>query len=76
MNATSGSTPEARCPRCGGGFHCGAQQGLCDCFEVKLSAAQRADLTARWPGRCLCLRCLAELSPGTARANAPESAPG
>ena len=49
------------CPRCGGGFECGAQDGRCDCFEVQLSDAQRAALASRYDD-CLCLRCLRELA--------------
>lgn len=61
MNSTPSSTPESRCPHCGGGFDCGAERGHCDCFELKLDAALRAELAQRWPGQCLCLRCLREL---------------
>ncbi len=50
----------ARCPRCGGGFDCGAQAGHCDCFGIQLGDALRAELAARYRG-CLCLRCLREL---------------
>ncbi|WP_374657965.1 cysteine-rich CWC family protein [Inhella sp.] len=53
-----------RCPRCGGGFHCGAAEGRCDCFELQLSEALRARLAQRYPGRCLCLACLRELQCG------------
>ena len=53
--------PEAStCPRCGGGFDCGARDGHCACFELTLSAAQQAAIAARWQG-CLCLRCLRAL---------------
>lgn len=62
MNSTPpSSAPEARCPRCGGGFDCGAARGHCDCFELKLSEALRAELAQRYSG-CLCLRCLRELA--------------
>lgn len=60
---------EALCPRCGGRFDCGAQAGHCDCFDVQLGAALRAELAARYRG-CLCLRCLRELQAG-----APPAAP-
>ena len=50
------------CPRCGGGFHCGANDATpCACNGLTLSATLRAELGARYAG-CLCLRCLAELS--------------
>ena len=50
-----------RCPRCGGGFHCGVNDaGPCACSTVQLSAAQRAGLRQRY-GSCLCLACLASL---------------
>lgn len=59
------STPEKdRCPRCGGGFHCGAAEGRCDCFELALGEALRAQLAQRYPGRCLCLNCLHDLRKG------------
>ncbi len=53
--------PDATCPRCGGGFACGAQAGRCDCFDLRLSDALRAELAARYSG-CLCLPCLRELA--------------
>lgn len=51
-----------RCPRCGGGFHCGmADAGPCPCSTLTLDAATQAALRQRYSG-CLCLPCLAELS--------------
>ena len=51
-----------RCPRCGGGFHCGAADAApCACSTLTLSAALQADLRLRYSG-CLCLRCLRELA--------------
>ncbi len=61
------STDNSRCPRCGGGFHCGASESRCDCFELKLSPTLRAELAQRYRG-CLCLACLRELA-------APSQAP-
>ncbi|MBH9576080.1 cysteine-rich CWC family protein [Inhella proteolytica] len=58
------STDNSHCPRCGGGFHCGAAEARCDCFELKLSAALRAELAQRYSG-CLCLNCLRELAKPT-----------
>lgn len=57
------STDNSRCPRCGGGFHCGAAEARCDCAELQLSTALRAELAQRYHG-CLCLRCLRELAQG------------
>ena len=49
---------ELECPRCGGPFHCGAQDpGPCPCTTVTLSPAQLEALRRRYTG-CLCLRCL------------------
>ena len=62
----SGSAPAAseRCPRCGGGFHCGVNDSTrCACTSVTLSAALQAELRQRYSG-CLCLRCLVELANG------------
>ncbi len=56
------SPPEARCPRCGGGFHCGAHDAApCACTSVKLDAPTLAALRAQYEG-CLCLRCLQALA--------------
>jgi hypothetical protein len=60
----SGPVLDATCPRCGGGFECGANAGQCACFGMQLTDTLRAELTARYPGRCLCLRCLRELLDG------------
>ena len=47
-----------RCPRCGGGFHCGVNDAApCPCTTVTLDAATQAALRERYDG-CLCLRCL------------------
>lgn len=55
------SIPNERCPRCGGGFHCGAREEGCDCFDLKLSEELRRELAQRYD-RCLCLPCLRELA--------------
>jgi len=53
---------EDRCPRCGGGFHCGVNDAApCPCTTIALSAATQAALRTRYDG-CLCLRCLQVLS--------------
>jgi len=53
-----------RCPRCGGGFHCGIEDaGPCGCTTVTLDAALQQRLRERYTG-CLCLRCLAALAQG------------
>ncbi len=59
----SGVTLECdRCPRCGGGFHCGVQDATpCPCTTVKLSADLRASLRQRYIG-CLCGACLQALT--------------
>ena len=47
-----------RCPRCGGGFHCGVNDAApCPCTNLTLAAATQAALRERYDG-CLCLRCL------------------
>jgi hypothetical protein len=68
MNPTrTGPLLDASCPRCGGGFECGVNAGHCACFGIRLSDALRAELATRYPGRCLCLRCLCELIDAGAR---------
>lgn len=57
----TGQPVDARCPRCGGGFECGADAGHCDCFGIRLTERLREQLAQRYPDRCLCLRCLREL---------------
>jgi hypothetical protein len=53
-----------RCPRCGGGFHCGvADTAPCPCASLPLSEGLQAKLRARYTG-CLCLACLKALSEG------------
>ena len=55
---------ESRCERCGGQFHCGANDPApCACTTVTLDTATLAHLRATYEG-CLCLRCLAELAAG------------
>lgn len=61
-----------RCPRCGGGFHCGAQDAHCDCFTLQLPPGLREEIARTYPGACLCLRCLKEL--GAASKPAPPTA--
>ena len=59
----AGQSPvEDRCPRCGGGFHCGVNDPApCPCTTITLDAATQAVLRERFEG-CLCLRCLQVLS--------------
>ncbi len=60
------------CPRCGGGFHCGVADGHCACFGLRLTDALKAQLSRDYPGQCLCLRCLSQLSQGSKRPTAAE----
>jgi hypothetical protein len=56
------AVPADRCPRCGGGFHCGAGGlGPCACAAVTLSAELQRTLRERYSG-CLCLACLVALA--------------
>jgi hypothetical protein len=53
---------DARCPRCGGGFHCGAQDTTpCACGTVDLTPETLVHLRERYTA-CLCLRCLREIA--------------
>ena len=53
-----------RCPRCGGGFHCGINDAEpCACTALQLDDATLADLRQRFTG-CLCLACLREIAAG------------
>jgi hypothetical protein len=53
---------ESHCPRCGGEFHCAANDAVpCACTTLKLDATMLAALRERYAG-CLCLRCLTELA--------------
>ena len=65
---TNAAAATDRCPRCGGGFHCGMQDAApCPCTTLTLSAALQADLRQRYTG-CLCLACLQALAGGAALA--------
>ena len=60
--AESVDEAHARCPRCGGGFHCGASdREPCACATVTLDATTLAALRRRYDG-CLCLACLAQIA--------------
>ncbi|HSI49324.1 MAG TPA: cysteine-rich CWC family protein [Ideonella sp.] len=53
-----------RCPRCGGGFHCGANDaGPCACTALTLADSTLAALRQRYDS-CLCLRCLQAVAGG------------
>lgn len=53
---------DARCPRCGRGFHCGMHDPQpCACTTLRLSTATLQRLRARYSG-CLCVQCLGELA--------------
>jgi hypothetical protein len=61
MNARGAAAGGSRCPRCGGAFHCGANDPQpCPCAALTLDAALLARLRERHDG-CLCLTCLAQL---------------
>jgi hypothetical protein len=65
-----------RCPRCGGGFHCGiGDAGPCACTGITLSAALQQQLRAQFSG-CLCLPCLQALAGGAALQPADRESPG
>lgn len=51
----------ARCPRCGGDFRCGVNDGHCACFGLQLGEALRQRIAAQYRD-CLCVRCLAALA--------------
>jgi len=67
----NGAMLDTSCPRCGGGFQCGANAGHCACFGIRLTDGLRAELAARYPDRCLCLACLSELIEADARQPTP-----
>ncbi|NML15217.1 cysteine-rich CWC family protein [Azohydromonas caseinilytica] len=55
-----------RCPRCGGGFHCGVNDaGPCPCTTVTLSTELQGRLREKWSS-CLCVSCLVALAGGAA----------
>lgn len=57
------------CPRCGGGFHCGANDAEpCACGALQLNPALLAELRVRYTG-CLCLACLRALAGEGRRSN-------
>ncbi|SEK66008.1 Cysteine-rich CWC [Roseateles sp. YR242] len=56
------SLDNTACPRCGGGFRCGVNDGHCACFGLRLSESLKAQLSAQYPDQCLCLPCLAALA--------------
>jgi hypothetical protein len=54
----TGTENNARCPRCGAAFRCGAHDATpCACSTVALDAATLDGLGRRYVG-CLCLACL------------------
>ena len=79
MSDTAGplraSIADSRCPRCGGGFHCGVDDaGPCACTTLTLGPALREELARRFHG-CLCLRCLAELAADPSRVSCAPCTP-
>jgi hypothetical protein len=70
MSGKPGPNTTERCPRCGGGFHCGIDDaGPCACTGITLDAALQQQLRERYSG-CLCLRCLQALAKAQAQAQA------
>jgi hypothetical protein len=66
MNDAPAPAAADRCPRCGGGFHCGMNDAApCACTTVRLDAALLRRLGEQHVG-CLCLRCLHELAAAAA----------
>jgi len=60
------------CPRCGRGFHCGANDaGPCPCAALELGAGLLRRLRERFTG-CLCPGCLTVLARAAAPAPAQE----
>jgi hypothetical protein len=57
---------DVSCPRCGGGFECGANAGHCACFGIRLTERLRVQVAEQYSG-CLCLPCLRELIEADAR---------
>lgn len=52
---------DARCPRCGKAFHCGANDPTpCPCGSFALSAATTQMLREQYAS-CVCMACLAQL---------------
>jgi putative acetyltransferase len=52
----------ARCPRCGAAFHCGAREASCNCAQVALGADTLTRLRADYGAQCLCGACLRTLA--------------
>ncbi|WP_431050216.1 cysteine-rich CWC family protein [Roseateles sp. L2-2] len=74
INADStASAIDTACPRCGGGFHCGVNDGWCACFGTRLGEGLKRELAARWPDQCLCLRCLGELARDDPDSHVPDA---
>jgi hypothetical protein len=58
----AGAPSNERCARCGGVFHCGANDvAPCACTGLVLAPALLARLRQQYTG-CLCLACLRQLA--------------
>lgn len=70
-----GDAPDynARCPRCGAAFHCGARDSRCDCAQIALGMATLSRLRATFGSDCLCMACLRSLE--ALPAKLPDRAP-
>jgi Cysteine-rich CWC len=65
---------DARCPRCGGEFHCGAADPSvpCACKAIALDVPTLAALRERYAS-CLCMACLREIQRGALSDGAPSA---
>jgi hypothetical protein len=62
VSAAAPAGDNARCPRCGSAFHCGANDPTpCACASLTLDAELLRTLRERYD-RCLCVGCLAQLA--------------
>ena len=51
------------CPRCGTQFLCQPEHPTqCQCAGIKLSDTARSYIATHFPSRCLCAKCLRDLS--------------
>jgi Cysteine-rich CWC len=66
---------DSACPRCGGAFHCGANDAApCACSTLKLDAAVLLALRKQYE-TCLCLACLRTLASAPSAADMKKAGP-